>query len=104
VSQGFSVRAGKLQEGSREIGDLQERCQIIAADAVDALARMTGSAGHADLVSALEGAEARGERTFGALTMAYQHVGVGVAASAENYANTERVIAGQAGTIFGRLR
>ena len=39
VGQGFSVNAAKLQEGSREVGNLQGRCEVIAGDAVDALDR-----------------------------------------------------------------
>ncbi len=104
MGQGFSVSAGRLREGSQEIGRLRERCLIIAADAVDALAGMAGSAGHAGLVSALGEAEGQEGRTFSALSAAYQHVSVGVAASAETYADTERGIAAQAGTILGRLR
>jgi hypothetical protein len=53
-------------------------------------------------VSALGGAEAQGARTFGALGAAYQHVIAGLAASAETYAGTERGIAVQVGTMFGR--
>jgi hypothetical protein len=104
VGQGFSVNADKLQAGSQEIDDLLGRSQIIAADAVDALAGMAGSAGHVDLVSALDHAEGQGARTFRALSAAYQHAGVGVAASAKTYADTERRIAAQAGTIFGKPR
>lgn len=104
VGQGFSVNADKLQAGSQEIGDLLERSLIIAADAVDALAGMAGSAGHVDLVSALGHAEGQGARTFRALSASYQHAGVGVAASAKTYADTERGIATQAGSIFGKPR
>jgi hypothetical protein len=104
VGQGFSVSVGKLQAGSQEISGLRGRCLIIAADAVDALARMAGSAGHVGLVPALDEAESQGGRTFSALSAAYQHVSLGVAASAETYADTERGIAAQAGTILGRLR
>lgn len=104
VGQGFSVNADKLQAGSQEISDLLERSLIIAADAVDALAGMAGSAGHADLVSALGHAEGQGARTFRALSAVYQHAGAGVAASAKTYADTERGIAAQAGTIFGKPR
>ncbi|MGC1288718.1 MAG: hypothetical protein WA895_37840, partial [Streptosporangiaceae bacterium] len=104
VGQGFSVDADKLQKGSQEIGDLLERSLIIAADAVDALAGMAGSAGHVDLVSALGHAEGQGAQTFRALSASYQHAGVGVAASAKTYADTERGIAARAGTIFGKPR
>jgi hypothetical protein len=102
VGQGFSVSASNLQAGSQEVGGLYQRCLIIAEDAVGALAGMMGSAGHAGLVSALGGAEGQGTRTFLALGAAYQHASAGLAASAETYAGTERGIAAQFGTIFGR--
>jgi hypothetical protein len=46
VGQGFSVNAAKLQEGSQEVGNLQGRCEVIAGDAVDALAGMAGFGPH----------------------------------------------------------
>lgn len=102
MGQGFSVSPSKLQAGSQEVSRLQERSLIIAEDAIGALGGMTGSAGHAGLVSALGGAEGQGVRTFWALGVAYQHVSAGLAASAETYAGTERGIGAQFGTIFGK--
>jgi hypothetical protein len=67
VGQGFSVSPSKLQAGSQEVSRLQERNLIIAEDVIGALGGMTGSAGHAGLVSALSGAEGQGVRTFWAL-------------------------------------
>ena len=54
VGQGFSVNAAKLQAGSGQVSGLQDRCEVIAGDAVDALAGMAGSAGHPALASALQ--------------------------------------------------
>lgn len=104
VGQGFSVNAAKLQEGSQEVGNLQGRCEVIAGDAVDALAGMAGSAGHPALASALTGAAGQGLVTFWAVGATYQHVSNGLNASAETYSNAERAIAVKAGTILRGLR
>jgi len=104
VGQGFSVNAAKLREGSQEVGNLQGRCEVIAGDAVDALAGMASSAGHPVLASALTGAAAQGLVTFWAVGIAYQHVSNGMSVSAETYSDTERAIATKAGTIFRDLR
>lgn len=104
VGQGFSVDAAKLQAGSQEVSNLQGRCEIIAEDAVVALAGMAGSAGHPALVSALTGAAGQGLATFWAVGAAYQHVSNGLSASAETYSNAEQAIAGKAETIFRGLR
>jgi hypothetical protein len=104
VGQGFSVNAAKLQEGSQEVDNLQGRCEIVARDAVDALAGMAGSAGHPALASALTGAAGQGLVTFWAVGTAYQHVSNGLNTSAETYSNAERAITAKAGTIFRGLR
>jgi len=104
VGQGFSVNAAKLQEGSQEVSNLQGRCEVVAGDAVDALAGMAGSAGHPALASALTGAAGQGLATFWAVGTAYQHVSYGLNASAETYSNAERAITVKAGTIFRDLR
>jgi hypothetical protein len=104
VGQGFSVNAAKLREGSQEVGSLQGRCEVIAGDAVDALAGMAGSAGHPALASALSGAAGQGAKAFLAMRAAYGHVSSGLSASATNYAKTDQGIAGQAGLIFRGLR
>jgi hypothetical protein len=104
VGQGFSVDAAKLQAGSREVGDLQGRCEVIAGDAADTLTGMAGSAGHAELASALSGAAGQGIRTFFTMGASYGHVSSGLAASAENYTNTDQAIAARAGLIFRGLR
>jgi hypothetical protein len=104
VGEGFSVSAAELQAGSQDVGTLLDRCLIITEDAVHALAGMAGSVGHAGLAPALGGAAAQGARTFWAMGAAYQHIGDGLAASAETYAGTEHGIAGQFGAIFGKLR
>lgn len=104
MGQGFSVSVAKLRAGSQDVGALLDRCLIIAGDAVDALAGMAGSVDHAGLASALGGAAGQGARMFWAMGATYQHVGSGLAASAETYADTEHGIAGLFGAIFGRLR
>ncbi len=104
MGQGFSVNAAKLREGSQEVGNLQGRCEVIAGDAVDALAGMAASAGHPALASALMGAAGQGSVTFWAVGTAYQHVSNGLSASAATYSNTERVIVGKAEMIFRDLR
>lgn len=104
MGQGFSVNAPKLQEGSQEVDNLQGRCEVIAGDAVDALAGMAGSAGHPALASALTGAAEQGLVTFWAVGTAYQHVSKGLSASAETYSNADRAIAVRAETIFRDLR
>lgn len=104
VGQGFSVNAAKLQAGSQEVSDLQSRCQLIAEDAIDAVAGMVGSAGHPALASALTGAAGQCMETFWAVGAAYQHVSNGLSASAENYSSTDRAIAANAETILRDLR
>jgi hypothetical protein len=104
VGQGFSVNAAKLQEGSQEVTNLQNRCEVVAGDAVDALAGMAGSAGHPALASALTGAAGQGLVTLWAVGAAYQHVTKGLSVSAETYSDAERAIAVKAGTIFRVLR
>jgi hypothetical protein len=104
VGQGFSVNAAELQEGSQEVCNLQGRCEVIAGDAVDALAGMAGSAGHASLAAALVGAAEQGARSFSAVGAAYGHVSSGLSASARNYTKADQGIAGQAGLLFRDLR
>jgi hypothetical protein len=104
VGQGFSVNAAKLRSGSQQVSELQHRCELIAQDAVDALAGMASLAGHQVLASALTGAAGQGLVTFWAVGTAYQHVSNGLSVSAETYSNTERAITAKAGTIFRDLR
>jgi hypothetical protein len=104
VGHGFSVSAAKLHSGSQQVSDLQTRCELIAQDAVNTLASLAGSAGQADLASALNGAAGQGTRTFFAVAAAYGHVSTSLGASAANYGNTERAIAAKAGSIFEGLR
>ena len=104
VGQGFSVNAAKLQEGSQEVGNLQDRCEVIAGDAADTLTGMAGSAGHAGLASALSGAAGQGIKAFLVLGAAYGHVSSSLSASATNYTKTDQGITGQVGLLFRRLR
>jgi hypothetical protein len=104
VGQGFSVNAAKLRTGSEQVSDLQNRCEAIGGDAVDALAEMASLAGHPVLASALIGAAGQGVVTFWAVGAAYQHVTSGLDASAETYSNAERAIVAKAGAIFQGLR
>jgi hypothetical protein len=104
VGQGFSVNAAKLRTGSEQVSDLEGRCEIIAGEAVDALAGMASLAGHPALASALTGAAGQGLVTFWAVGSAYHHVSNGLNISAETYSSTERAIAAKAGTIFRDLR
>lgn len=104
VGQGFSVNAAKLQAGSGQVSGLQDRCEVIAGDAADALTGMVGSAGHASLAAALVGAAEQGAKTFLAVGAAYGHVSSSLSASARNYTKADQGIAGQAGLIFRDLR
>ena len=104
MGQGFSVNAAELQAGSGQVSGLQGRCEVIAGDAVDALAGMAGSAGHPALASALSGAAGQGAKAFLAMGAAYGHVSSSLSASATNYTRTDQGIAGQAGLIFRGLR
>lgn len=100
VGHGFSVNAAKLQAGSQEVSNLQGRCEVIAGDAVDTLARMAGSTGHPALASALTGAAGQGARVFYAAGAAYGHVSSSLAASAANYISADQAITARAGLIF----
>jgi hypothetical protein len=104
VGQGFSVNAAKLHSGSQQVTDLQNRCELIAQDAVDTLASLAASAGDADLASALNTSAGQGARTFSAVAAAYEHVSSSLAISAANYGNAERAITTKAGSIFEGLR
>ena len=104
VGQGFSVNAAKLRSGSQQISDLQNRCELIASDAVDALVGMVAMAGHPALASALTGAAGQGLVTFWGVGTAYQHIANGLNASAETYSNAERSITVKAETLFRDLR
>jgi hypothetical protein len=90
VGQGFSVNAARLAAGSQDITGLLDRCEAIAADAMQAMTAMVGVAGHAGLTSALGGAAERGAQTFLDLGAAYRHVATGLATSADAYAQTEQ--------------
>jgi hypothetical protein len=103
VGQGFSVSAGKLRAGSQDVGALLDRCLLIAEDSVDALAGMADSAGHPGLASALSGAVGQGARTFWAMGTACRHVSASLAASADNYADTEQAVAARARALLGEL-
>jgi hypothetical protein len=104
VGQGFSVNAAKLRTGSEQVSDLQNRCELIAQDAVDTLASLAASAGNADLASALNASAWQGTSTFSAMAAVYGHVSSSLAASAANYGNAEHAIATKAGSIFEGLR
>ena len=104
MGQGFSVNAAKLRSGSQQVTDLQNRCVLIAQDAADTLASLAGSAGNADLASALNASAWQGTRTFSAMAAGYGHVTSSLDASAANYSNTEHAIATKAGSIFEGLR
>ena len=90
MGQGFSVNAAKLADGSQDITGLLDRCEAIAADAVQAIAAMGGTAGHGGLASALSGAADQGTKTFLDLGAAYRHVAGGLTAAAGTYTQTEQ--------------
>jgi hypothetical protein len=104
VGQGFTVNAAKLQAGSQKVASLQSRCQVIAGDTADTLTSLAGSAGHAELATALAEAAGQGMRMFFAMGAAYEHVTSSLTASAANYSDTEQAIAAKADSIFGWLR
>lgn len=104
MGQGFTVRTSELQAGSQDMAALQGRCQLIAEYVEATLTAMAGSAGHADLASALTGAAGRGNRAFTGMWAAYGHASNGLAASAQNYANTEQVNARAAYQAWPFLR
>ena len=104
MGQGFSVNAAKLRSGSEQVSDLQNRCELIAQDAVATLASLGGAAGNADLASALDASAEQGSRTFSAMAAAYGHVSTSLGESAANYGNAEHAITAKAGSIFEGLR
>jgi hypothetical protein len=104
VGQGFSVNAAKLHSGSQQVTDLQNRCELIAQDAVGTLTSLAASAGNAGLASALDVSASQGTSTFSAMAAVYGHVSSSLAASASNYGNIERGITAKAGSIFEGLR
>ncbi len=104
MGQGFSVDAAKLHSGSQQVTDLQNRCELIAQDAVNTLASLAASAGNADLASALYASARQGTSTFSGMAAAYGHVSSSLAASSANYGNAERTITAKAGSIFEGLR
>jgi hypothetical protein len=104
VGQGFSVNAAKLHSGSQQVTDLQNRCGLIAQDAVETLTSLAASAGNADLASALDASAWQGTSTFSSMAAVYGHVSSSLAATAANYGNAERAITAKAGSIFEGLR
>lgn len=93
MGQGFSVNALRLGEGSQDITGLLNRCEAIAADAMQAMTAMGGVAGHAGLTSALDGSAELGAKAFLDLGAAYRHVATGLATSADTYTQTEQELA-----------
>jgi hypothetical protein len=100
VGQGFTVSPSGLETGSQLTGGLQSRCELIAEYVVTTLAAMAGSAGHADLESALKAAASKGDRAYTDMWAAYGHASQGLATSAHTYANADQSIAGQAGALM----
>ena len=104
MGQGFSVNARKLAEGSQDITGLLDRCEAIAADAVQAIVGMGGAAGHAGLALALSGAAEQGTKAFLDLGTAYRHVASGLTTTASTYAQTEQDLVSRSEDILrGRL-
>jgi hypothetical protein len=89
VGQGFTVKPSALQSGSEGATGLQEYCLAVAQDAVETLGAMAGSAGHADLASALTDAAGRGDKAFTGMVAAYGHCSQSLAASAQTYTSAE---------------
>ena len=104
MGQGFSVNAAKLHSGSQQVTDLQNRCELIAQDAVDTLASLAAAAGNADLASALHTSAWQGTSAYSGMAAVYGHVSSSLAASAANYGNAERAITAKAGSLFKGLR
>ncbi len=104
MGQGFSVNAAKLHSGSQQVTDLQNRCGLIAQDAVETLTSLAASAGNPDLTSALDASAWQGTSTFSSMAAVYRHVSSSLAAMAANYGNAERAITAKAGSIFEGLR
>lgn len=110
MGQGFSVNVGRLAAGSQDVTDLERRCQVVTGDAVGALVSMAGSTGHPGLDSALTVAVDQGAKAFFSMAAVYQHVSVGLTASAGTYTATEQIIAKAAraavtaGAVLGEHR
>jgi hypothetical protein len=88
---------------------LQQTCQKIAQDVVDALTDMAGAAGHAGLRGALTGAAGRGSNAYTAMSAALGHTSDGLASSAQTYLSADQKSASQASAVarslfIGRLR
>jgi hypothetical protein len=103
VGQGFSVNAPKLAEGSQDVAGLLGRCEAIATDAVQAIAAMSGAAGHGGLATALGGAADQGTKAFLDLGGAYRHVASGLTAAASTYTQTEQDLVARSEDIMRGL-
>ena len=104
MGQGFSVNARKLADGSQDVSGLLGRCEAIAADAVQAIVAMGGTAGHAGLAAALDGAAEQGTKAFLDLGNAYRHVASGLTTTASTYTQTEQDLVSRSEEILrGRL-
>jgi hypothetical protein len=107
VSQGFTVKPSGLDAGSQDMSGLQARCQLIAEYAMATLTAMAGSAGHAGLASALDGATGKSRRWYTGAWAAYGHASQGLATSSKTYASADQGVANQATAVggwLGRLR
>ncbi|HEX2821203.1 MAG TPA: hypothetical protein VHO07_13700 [Streptosporangiaceae bacterium] len=104
MGQEFSVNARKLAEGSQDIGELLGRCEVIASDAVQAIAAMEAAAGHAGLASSLSGAAEQGAKAFLDIGAAYQHVAGSLTAAAGTYTSVEQHLASRSEAILREMR
>jgi hypothetical protein len=92
MGQGFSVSPSHLQAGSHDVAGLKEIWEGLAANAVEALASMAGSAGDVGLASALTGAADRGYKSFTGLSAAYEHVRSSLTSNAANYTKSDQKV------------
>jgi hypothetical protein len=108
MSQGFTVKTSGLDTGSQDMAGLQERCQLIAEYAMATLTAMAGSAGHAGLASALNGASGKSRRWYTGAWAAYGHASQSLSASSKTYSGADQGVANQVSSVgrdglFGKL-
>lgn len=102
MGQGFTVNAGALSAGGRQVAGLVSAVESAASDVVQAITGMAGPAsGHAGLASALTSAAEGSTKTFLDLGAVYQHVGESLVATASIYDQAEQACVASVSRIGG---
>lgn len=104
MSDGFTVRAGELAAGGKNVSSLSGTGEKIGAGVTKAISGMGEAAGHAGLAGALMGAAEQGMKTFLDIAAAFEHTSSSLAATAESYGQAEEENTSKARSARGGAR